>query len=92
MSLSLQERVIGLTDRAVTMYAIRYLGLMTEALAYQASRRLADSQSAIEAAKICADHIEHTAQYDIEELSIESRMRMVSESLDFVTMLRKRYV
>lgn len=69
-------------DRKITMHAIRYLAQVAEAINFRARDGL--DANALHVSERCADHVEHIAQYDIEQLPLKVRMRGVAESMEWL--------
>lgn len=75
-----------MTERTVTMDAIRMLAQTSEALCSPMSNAVTIKPFILAVAARCSDHVEHLAQYDVEDLDLQTRMRSLVDSL---TWLRK---
>jgi hypothetical protein len=81
-----------MNERQITMQAIRYLAQVSEAIhsaVFHGGGPL--SNGAMEASLKCADHIEHIAQYDVEQLDVRTRLRGIEESMRWLHVTRERF-
>lgn len=79
-----------MNDRKVTMQAIRYLSQVAEAIGFQAMNGTPCADEMARAIVRCADHVEHIAQCDIEEIDLESRMYGIADSMQWLILIVKQ--
>lgn len=80
-----------MSDRKITMQAVRYLSQVAEAISSQAMHGVPGAAQAIEASVRCSDHAEHVAQYDIEDLGLKFRMQGIAESMEWLMVIVRQY-
>lgn len=76
-----------MNDRRISMQAIRYLSLVSEAICFQISNNVKNVNVAADASMRCADHAEHIAQYDLENLPLKDRMQGIVHSMQFLALV-----
>ena len=80
-----------MSDRKITMLALRYLSQVSEAICSQIMHGVPGAVQAIEASVRCSDHAEHIAQYDIEDLVLKFRMQGIAESMEWLMVIVRQY-
>ncbi len=75
-----------LSERQLTMQAVRWLTQTAEALSYCITLGIPaqDIRKTADAVRICSDRAEHIAQYDIEGLAETDRMNYIANDLTWL--------
>jgi hypothetical protein len=80
-----------MSDRKITMQAVRYLSQVAEAISSQAMSGAPGAAQAIEASVRYSDHAEHIAQYDIEDLALKFRMQGIADSMVWLMVIVRQH-
>jgi hypothetical protein len=83
-----------MTERKITMQAIRHLAHVSEALnslIYRGTLAMEHVPAAAERCMRCADHIEHLAGDDIEEVGESTRLQRIADSMQWLVSVRKEF-
>ena len=83
-----------MNERKITMQAIRHLAQVCEALnslMHRGSLAMEHVPAAAERCSRCADHIEHLAGDDIEEIGVTTRLQRIADSMQWLVGVRKEF-
>lgn len=83
-----------MTERKLTMQAIRHLAHVCEALnslIYRGALAMEHVSAAAERCTRCADHIEHLAGDDIHEVGEATRLQRIADSMQWLVAVRKEF-
>ena len=80
-----------MNERKITMLSVRYLCQVAEAISSQVMRGVPGAAQAVEASMRCSDDAEHIAQYDVEELALQFRMKCVADSMEWLMVIVRQY-
>lgn len=83
-----------MNERKITMQAIRHLAHVCEALnslIHHGSLAMEHVPAAADRCKRCADHIEHLAGDDIDEVGVATRLQRIADSMQWLVSVRKDF-